>query len=61
VRRRGATAVAIAHASDGVVVPTGDERLHEDDVVELVGPCDAVDAAARLLAQRAAASASLDL
>ncbi len=48
--RTGATVVAIARAADGVVVPTGDERLHEDDVVELIGTHDAIEAAARLLA-----------
>ena len=45
----GAVVVAIGRADSEVVVPTGDEILHEGDILELAGSSDAVAIARRLL------------
>ncbi|HEY6421383.1 MAG TPA: cation:proton antiporter [Candidatus Binataceae bacterium] len=55
--RTGATAIAIARANDGLIVPTGGEALREGDVLELAGPRDAIEAAARILARPREAAA----
>jgi CPA2 family monovalent cation:H+ antiporter-2 len=45
----GASAVAIAHGAEGVVVPTGREELKSGDVLALAGTHEAIEAARRLL------------
>jgi CPA2 family monovalent cation:H+ antiporter-2 len=45
----GASAVAILHGSDGVVVPSGQEQLKQGDVLALAGTHDAIEKARRLL------------
>jgi CPA2 family monovalent cation:H+ antiporter-2 len=45
----GASAVAIAHGVDGVVVPTGRELLKSGDVLALAGTHEAIENARRLL------------
>jgi CPA2 family monovalent cation:H+ antiporter-2 len=45
----GASAVAIAHGSDGVVVPTGREQLKTGDVLALAGTHESIENARRLL------------
>jgi CPA2 family monovalent cation:H+ antiporter-2 len=57
--RTGATAVAIARENDGIIVPTGAEALREGDVLELAGPRDAIEAAARILARPRQAAAAV--
>ncbi len=52
----GASAVAITRGADNVIVPTGQERLREGDVLELVGPRERVEQARRLLMERSAAA-----
>jgi len=54
----GAAAIAISRGDDGVIVPTGAEVLQEGDIVGLAGTSENVDAARRLLAERAAAAIS---
>jgi monovalent cation:H+ antiporter-2, CPA2 family len=50
----GATVLAIARAGEEVLVPTGHELLHVDDVLALAGTDEAVDAARALLSGREA-------
>jgi CPA2 family monovalent cation:H+ antiporter-2 len=45
----GATVLAIARGSEGVLVPTGKETLRPGDVLALAGPHDAIATAHRLL------------
>jgi CPA2 family monovalent cation:H+ antiporter-2 len=52
----GASAVAITRDTDQVIVPTGEERLREGDVLELVGPSERIEQARRLLTEPSAAS-----
>ncbi len=48
----GATVLAIRRGRDVVVVPSGSERLHQGDVLEIAGTGQAVAAAQRLLSQK---------
>jgi CPA2 family monovalent cation:H+ antiporter-2 len=52
----GASAVAITRDTDQVIVPTGEERLREGDVLELVGPSERIEQARRLLTEPSAAT-----
>jgi CPA2 family monovalent cation:H+ antiporter-2 len=50
----GATVLAVVRGADGVLIPTGTEKLYPDDLLATTGTADAIDAARRLLSGRAA-------
>jgi len=47
----GATAIAIARGTDGVIVPSGTEVLQEGDVIGLAGSAEVIEAARRMLVE----------
>jgi K+/H+ antiporter YhaU regulatory subunit KhtT len=49
----GATVLAIVRGGDGVLIPTGAEKLRPDDLLATAGTTDAIDAARRLLSGQA--------
>jgi CPA2 family monovalent cation:H+ antiporter-2 len=52
----GASAIAISRGAGEVIVPTGEERLIEGDVLELIGPSEQIEQARRILTERCAAA-----
>lgn len=54
----GASVIAISRGSEGIVAPSGKERLLEGDVLTLIGTEEAVQAAKELLTERKGSSGS---